>query len=901
MAGLSEKELELHLINAGKRLEPLPSSKEELVNALTEVEKYLSMVEQSPSASIESAVRPTMNALVEPPLLRHSDKDVRLLVVACVSEITRITAPEAPYNDDTMKEVFQLIVGSFEGLKEMHSKSFIRRMTILETVAKVRSCVVMLDLECDDLIIEMFEHFFATASPKHPENVRLSMQLIMQLVLDESEDISQQLLLVLLSNLRREKRESSPAAHKLAVLVVKACAEKLKPYLASEISAEGLSPTDVRKEYHEIVYEICWQGRPVPPLTSVKESQGGGHDIPDPALDNDLAPNSERANSSVVGKVCADEVNATASEGKEHLDDRSKLTGDKPEPQVSPADHKEVERGQQIKDPGIEAVHDTAHEGPVKSNKGRRNSQPYKPTPSVKTEAEKAGDSKATEKEKRSGGSKNRRKSRKIDSEANRATEEKLGGAERKRGQPARESKDSVSQPLLPKEPSDTAVQDGILNMQPTESALSQGAESKAVSPSVSTRDQVGTTSPSQSNKEPEGRPLGTPLKTMTEGMGLGQAIVAETSSPAQVDREETLVSENTSKIKDEVPVTETPRSKRGRPKGLAKSEIKEETAVNNSDASFLEKDSEDTDKPEATPSKSKRMRKQLEPERASDGSLSRRPRRRVDSDVTKALDKRLSKNQDPREADASKETPVVGTVPKENIERSKRTPRSSVKASAEAEKTSANASAENVKLIGRKVKVWWPKDKQFYEGVVDSYDEKTKKHKILYDDGDVEILKLNRQRWHFVEDNTPEKSSAAVTPKSATDKETKKRSSKGESLQLKDVEAASTKRGSNPSRRKKSKPQSDEKVNGNGTTGKNPAITSDKGDAGVVEESKLSLESNEQSGTKKRKRSNPSSARANGSARRSRGSRDKGNAEHDKVGNTSGGVERNSDDEPLV
>jgi hypothetical protein len=31
-----------------------------------------------------------------------------------------------------------------------------------ETVAKVRSCVVMLDLELDDLIREMFKHFFTT-------------------------------------------------------------------------------------------------------------------------------------------------------------------------------------------------------------------------------------------------------------------------------------------------------------------------------------------------------------------------------------------------------------------------------------------------------------------------------------------------------------------------------------------------------------------------------------------------------------------------------------------------------------------------------------------------------------------------------------------------------------------
>lgn len=51
----------------------------------------------------------------------------------------------------------------FQGLDDVNSPSFARRVNILETVAKVRSCVVMLDLECDDLILEMFHTFFDTA------------------------------------------------------------------------------------------------------------------------------------------------------------------------------------------------------------------------------------------------------------------------------------------------------------------------------------------------------------------------------------------------------------------------------------------------------------------------------------------------------------------------------------------------------------------------------------------------------------------------------------------------------------------------------------------------------------------------------------------------------------------
>lgn len=44
-----------------------------------------------------------MKALVDKGLLGHLDMDVKVTVASCFSEITRITAPEAPYDDDLMK------------------------------------------------------------------------------------------------------------------------------------------------------------------------------------------------------------------------------------------------------------------------------------------------------------------------------------------------------------------------------------------------------------------------------------------------------------------------------------------------------------------------------------------------------------------------------------------------------------------------------------------------------------------------------------------------------------------------------------------------------------------------------------------------------------------------------
>ncbi|CAI9106455.1 OLC1v1005614C1 [Oldenlandia corymbosa var. corymbosa] len=50
--------------------------------------------------------------------------------------------------------------------------------------------------------------------------------------------------------------------------------------------------------------------------------------------------------------------------------------------------------------------------------------------------------------------------------------------------------------------------------------------------------------------------------------------------------------------------------------------------------------------------------------------------------------------------------------------------------------------------IIDSRVLVWWPEDQQFYEGVVKTYDPIKKEHKVVYRDGDIEILKLETETW---------------------------------------------------------------------------------------------------------------------------------------------------------
>ncbi|KAK7842110.1 hypothetical protein CFP56_014289 [Quercus suber] len=78
------------------------------------------------------------NSLLNPPssiddLLTLLDK---VSVLSCIIEITRITTLDAPYKDEQMKEIFQLILAAFENMSHVSTRSYKKVVSILDTIAK---------------------------------------------------------------------------------------------------------------------------------------------------------------------------------------------------------------------------------------------------------------------------------------------------------------------------------------------------------------------------------------------------------------------------------------------------------------------------------------------------------------------------------------------------------------------------------------------------------------------------------------------------------------------------------------------------------------------------------------------------------------------------------------------
>ena len=212
-----DRELEKQLKEVGNRLLNPPSSIDDLLTLLDEVENLLAYVEQAPSISMRGALLPSSKKLINNKLLRHYEVDVKVLVVSCIIQIIRITAPNTPYKDEQMKEIFQLIVATFEN---MSHHSYKKVASILDIIAKVKLSLVMLDLECDALVVKMFQSFLKIIRSNHPLVVLSTMETIMTLVIDESEDISLDLLSSLFASVRKESQNISPTSWKFGKQII---------------------------------------------------------------------------------------------------------------------------------------------------------------------------------------------------------------------------------------------------------------------------------------------------------------------------------------------------------------------------------------------------------------------------------------------------------------------------------------------------------------------------------------------------------------------------------------------------------------------------------------------------------------------------------------------------------
>ncbi|KAF3663138.1 putative transcription initiation factor TFIID subunit 5-like [Capsicum annuum] len=715
-----ENELERKIDEVGDKLMEHPVSLDELLPMLDQAESFLSKVEQSPGKSMHEALSPLMKALVANDLLRHSDVDVKVAVASCISEITRITAPDAPYDDEKMKDVFQLIVSSFENLNDKSSRSYNKRVMILETVAKVRSCVVMLDLECDTLITEMFQHFIKTIREDHSESVFPSMVTIMTLVLEESEEVPKELLTPLLTSVIKDSAEATPIAKRLGETVLANCAAKLKPYLPQAVDSLQIP----LNEYDKIVTSVLEGTLPAvdgindsaPKDQSMAESareEAGSEDV-DPAVNG--SPKSITSNGvslENVGLAAETESSMKAGDHDEvDLHDASKI------PSKSESDDSRVEKSTKS---------ESKSEQPAKK-RGRKTNSSINSAESSHQASEESG--KETEKLQDHQNDQNKDDQRSASEDP---AVEQCNSLEKE--------PETTPQHSAPKE-----SEEEVVNVAPSslgESVPDESAPKKDDQPKDDSLNQEESASEKEFEagsdleaKQARRSLKKTPLEPCRKEKG---GSTSDTELKKQKQSGKKIDTKNKSQVGPSVRNKED-----GKKRGHGKASLETVPSQESPGHSVKQDEDNEVEIPRTT----------VKRKRSSGKGRGSRQVVQERAPTPESPDNSIKHESD--------EDETLMTSAKKRASSGKN------------RVTEAVQGGRN--LVGKKIKVWWPLDEKFYEGIVGSYDSSKKKFTVNYVDGDVEKINLSKERWQLVEDDNISEEEQVASADAASESHKKKK-----------------------------------------------------------------------------------------------------------------------------
>ncbi|GKA18076.1 phospholipase-like protein [Tanacetum coccineum] len=129
------------------------------------------------SESLKYAMHPVIGALIDKRLLSHPDVDVNISVACCICAVIRTVVGYEPYNNEQMKDFFELVVITLEKLSSASRGCYSKMTRVLEQLSGGKFSVLMYDLQLDGLIVRLFTQFL-TAADFNSEIVKLLVRCV---------------------------------------------------------------------------------------------------------------------------------------------------------------------------------------------------------------------------------------------------------------------------------------------------------------------------------------------------------------------------------------------------------------------------------------------------------------------------------------------------------------------------------------------------------------------------------------------------------------------------------------------------------------------------------------------------------------------------------------------------
>ncbi|KAI0393967.1 armadillo-type protein [Xylariaceae sp. FL0594] len=198
-------------------------------------------------------------------LLAHKDVGVRAIVAACLVDILKLCAPEAPFTPKQLKEIFTLFVRVIlPALWDPSHAYNAQHKYVLASLADVKSILLINDVNnSEELLLELFSTFFDGISGSYKsasgeqvgKDVEFHMTEIMATLIDESAALPPAVLDVIMAQFlralprggHREKTDSNgtqttllpkeePEAYVMAKTVCNTCPDRMARYVGQYFS-----------------------------------------------------------------------------------------------------------------------------------------------------------------------------------------------------------------------------------------------------------------------------------------------------------------------------------------------------------------------------------------------------------------------------------------------------------------------------------------------------------------------------------------------------------------------------------------------------------------------------------------------------------------------------------------
>ncbi|KAJ2894194.1 spo76 protein [Zalerion maritima] len=221
------------------------------------------LMELDQEATEKESLNKVAKDLASSNLLQHKDKGVKALTAACLVDVLRICAPDAPFTETQLKDIFTLYIKHIlPSLRDPGASYHSKYKHVLTSLAEVQSILLLNEVDQpDDLLVQLFSVLFDTVSSSSKAavdgipsgDIEFQATEMLSCLVDESQALPARVVDVIMAQFlraappRKDKIDSSsgqstleikevPAAYSMAAAICTRCVDKMARYVGQYFS-----------------------------------------------------------------------------------------------------------------------------------------------------------------------------------------------------------------------------------------------------------------------------------------------------------------------------------------------------------------------------------------------------------------------------------------------------------------------------------------------------------------------------------------------------------------------------------------------------------------------------------------------------------------------------------------